>query len=77
MKELNASLMDTDELNKKKFDGVYEEIVLQKKSLEARIDAFKTTETGLTKLRQEVAGLNQFLVSTKTSLNDDHARMLE
>lgn len=69
--------MDTDELNKKKFEGVSEEIDRQKKSLETRIDAFKTTETGLSKLRQEVAGLNQLLISTKTSLNDDHARMLE
>ena len=69
--------MDTDELNKKKFEGVSEEIDRQKKSLETRIDAFKTTETGLSKLRQEVVGLNQLLISTKTSLNDDHARMLE
>lgn len=58
VKELNAALMDTEELNKKKFDGVYEDIERKKKSLETRIDAFKTTETGLSKLKQEVADLN-------------------
>ena len=51
VRELSALQQDAKEYNKKRFDGVYDDIHRQKKSLESGIEVFKTTENGLSKLK--------------------------